>query len=46
MAAPTCAPAIPNDICNILNSIARYENRKPTASAEDLKRAVQLYFTG
>lgn len=35
----------PNDICNILNSIARYENREPTASVEDLKRAVQLYFT-
>ena len=35
----------PNDICNILNSIARYENREPTASFEDLKRAVQLYFT-
>ena len=35
----------PNDICNILNSIARYENREPIASEEDLKRAVQLYFT-
>ncbi|HLN02537.1 MAG TPA: hypothetical protein VK335_24830 [Bryobacteraceae bacterium] len=35
----------PNDICNILNSIARYENREPTANPEDLKRAVQLYFT-
>ena len=35
----------PSDICNILNSIARYENREPKASVEDLKRAVQLYFT-
>jgi hypothetical protein len=35
----------PHDICNILNSIARYENREPTATPEDLKRAVQLYFT-
>jgi hypothetical protein len=35
----------PNDICNILNSVARYENREPTASVEDLKRAVRLYFT-
>ena len=35
----------PNDVCNILRSIARYENREPAASAEDLKRAVQLYFT-
>lgn len=35
----------PNDICNILNSIARYENREPIASTEDLERAVQLYFT-
>jgi len=35
----------PNDICNILNSIARYENREPTATPQDLKRAVQLYFT-
>jgi hypothetical protein len=34
----------PNDICNILNSIARYENREPAASVDDLKRAVQLYF--
>jgi hypothetical protein len=34
----------PNDICNILNSIARYENREPVANADDLKRAVQLYF--
>jgi len=35
----------PNDICNILNSIARYENREPAATVEDLKRAVQLYFS-
>ncbi len=35
----------PSDICNILNSIARYENREPTATTEDLKRAVRLYFT-
>ena len=35
----------PSDICNILSSIARYENRDATASAEDLKRAVRLYFT-
>ncbi len=35
----------PNDICNILNSIARYENREPRATVDDLKRAVQLYFT-
>ncbi len=34
----------PNDICNILNSIARYENREPMATADDLRRAVQLYF--
>jgi hypothetical protein len=34
----------PNDICNILNSIARYENREPVATSDDLKRAVQLYF--
>jgi hypothetical protein len=35
----------PSDVCKILNSIARYENREPAASPEDLKRAVQLYFT-
>jgi hypothetical protein len=36
----------PNDICNILNSIARYENREPAATKEHLKRGVRLYFTG
>jgi hypothetical protein len=35
----------PTDVCKILHSIARYENREPSASPEDLKRAVQLYFT-
>jgi hypothetical protein len=35
----------PSDVCNLLNSIARYENREATASIEDLHRAVQLYFT-
>jgi predicted ATPase with chaperone activity len=34
----------PGDICNILKSIARYENREPAATAEDLKRATGLYF--
>lgn len=34
----------PGDICNILRSIARYENREPAATAEDLKRATGLYF--
>jgi hypothetical protein len=35
----------PSDVCKILNSIARYENREPAASPADLKRAIQLYFT-
>jgi hypothetical protein len=35
----------PTDICNILRSISRYENREPTATPEDLARAVNLYFT-
>jgi hypothetical protein len=35
----------PNDVCKILNSIARYENREAEATAEDLERAVRLYFT-
>jgi hypothetical protein len=35
----------PNDVCKILNSIARYENRDPEATPEDLQRAVRLYFT-
>ncbi len=35
----------PSDVCNILNSIARYENREPQASELDLKRATRLYFT-
>ena len=34
----------PNDVCKILMSIARYEDREPVASEEDLARAVQLYF--
>jgi hypothetical protein len=34
----------PGDICNILKSIARYENRDPAATTEDLKRATGLYF--
>ena len=34
----------PNDVCTILNSIARYEGREPSATAEDLQRAVRLYF--
>ncbi|MCU1276420.1 MAG: putative ATPase [Bryobacterales bacterium] len=34
----------PGDICNILKSIARYENREPAATTEDLKRATGLYF--
>lgn len=37
-----CYPA---DVCNILNSIANYETREATASLENLKRAVELYFT-
>jgi len=35
----------PNDICNILISICRYENRPVRITAEDLDRAAQLYFT-
>jgi hypothetical protein len=34
----------PNDICNLLVSISRYENRRPTANRDDLDRAVDLYF--
>ncbi len=36
-----CYPA---DICNILVSISKYENRPPRATLEDLERAVTLYF--
>jgi hypothetical protein len=35
----------PSDVCNILHSIACYENREPAATPQDLKRAAQLYFT-
>jgi MoxR-like ATPase len=35
----------PNDVCKILNSIARYDNRDSAATPEDLQRAVRLYFT-
>jgi hypothetical protein len=34
----------PQDICNLLVSISRYEKRPATASREDLSRAVNLYF--
>jgi MoxR-like ATPase len=34
----------PNDICKILMSIARYEDREPVASDDDLARAIRLYF--
>jgi hypothetical protein len=34
----------PTDICKILTSIARYEDRPPEATACDLERAARLYF--
>lgn len=34
----------PNDICNLLISISRYEHRAPQASKQDVQRAVNLYF--
>ncbi len=34
----------PNDICKILMSIARYEDREPVASDDDLARAIRMYF--
>jgi SpoVK/Ycf46/Vps4 family AAA+-type ATPase len=34
----------PNDVCKLLASIARYEDRPAEATAEDLRRAVDLYF--
>lgn len=34
----------PNDICNILVSISRYENVPPRITRENLERAVRLYF--
>ncbi len=34
----------PNDICNLLTSIASYETREITANAADLERACALYF--
>jgi len=34
----------PNDICNILTSIGRYENRPPRMNRADLERASALYF--
>ncbi len=36
-----CYPA---DICNILNSIGRYENRPPLMTKPELERAASLYF--
>ena len=35
----------PNDVCKILNSIARYESREAEATPQDLERALRLYFT-
>jgi hypothetical protein len=34
----------PGDICNILASIGRYENRPPRMTKPDLERATALYF--
>ncbi|MGI8746116.1 MAG: AAA family ATPase [Bryobacteraceae bacterium] len=34
----------PSDICNILISIGKYENRPPRLSKTDLERAAALYF--
>jgi hypothetical protein len=34
----------PNDICNILQSISRYENRPIQMSKPDMERAAALYF--
>ena len=34
----------PNDICNLLTSIASYESREITANRTDLQRASGLYF--
>jgi hypothetical protein len=34
----------PNDICNILQSISRYENRPIQMSKPDIERAAALYF--
>lgn len=34
----------PNDICNILTSIGKYENRPPRMTKADLERATALYF--
>ncbi len=34
----------PNDICNILTSIGRYEGEVPEMNHESLERAVNLYF--
>jgi len=34
----------PSDICNILNSIGRYENRPPIMTKSEMERAASLYF--
>jgi SpoVK/Ycf46/Vps4 family AAA+-type ATPase len=34
----------PNDICNILNSIGRYENRRVSMTKPEIERATSLYF--
>ena len=34
----------PSDICNILNSIGRYESRPPMMTKSELERAASLYF--
>ncbi len=35
----------PSDICNILNSIGRYEGRPPLMTKPELERAAALYFS-
>ena len=34
----------PGDVCNLLQSISRYEHRQADANKEDIERAVNLYF--
>jgi hypothetical protein len=34
----------PTDICNILQSIGRYEGRPPRMTKSELERATSLYF--
>lgn len=42
--SPALRACYPTDICNLLESIGRYEDRQPEISQQEIDRAIDLYF--